>query len=404
MTARDQRTEVAIVGGGPAGAALATRLADAGSDVVCFERWPRPRWRASGVYSSPATRHGLLDLGLSSESVAGLSRPLAAMEIETLRGARLRLEYPAPDHAVGLDRVRLERTLMDRAIEAGATVREGATVRDLTLDENGRGARLTVSDVEGTSTWRSDVVVGADGPRSLVARRAGVSRGVWLRRAGMTVHRGDPEALPDGLPMSARMIVARGWYCGIAPVPGARVNVGVVVPAGRFRREIRNEGGSAAFMERIVAGLPAPVEAWRGCPDDDELRVRLPLAHRVTRRAGRGWLLVGDATGFLDPLSGEGINRALASAELAAGVLTGAGRWRPDVAAYDGELRRRFRPKDAVSLLLQLFMTNPAAFDYAMVRLARRPPLARTFARVMADLEPADHVLDPRFLARMLAP
>jgi flavin-dependent dehydrogenase len=401
----EERVEVAIVGGGPAGAALATRLAAAGLEVACFERAPRPRWRASGVYSSPRTRRGLLELGLSPETVARLCRPIAAMEIESLRGTRLRLDYPAPDHAVGLDRVRLERALLDRAAQAGAAVHEGATVRDVALHERGSGARLAVSDPDGTRVWRARTVVGADGPRSLVARRAGVSRAVVLRRAGVTVHRPDPDASPPGAAMSARMIVGQGWYCGIAPVPGDRVNVGIVLPAGRFRRDVRAAGGPQALVERIVAGLPPPVEAWRGCPDADGVRVALPLAHRVTRSAGPGWLLVGDATGFLDPLSGEGIHRALASAELAAEALATPGpRAAAAWAAYDRELRRRFRPKDLVSWLLQLFMSRPLLFDYAVRRLARRPGLAHTFGLVMADLEPAGRALDPRFLAQLLAP
>jgi flavin-dependent dehydrogenase len=147
------------------------------------------------------------------------------------------------------------------------------------------------------------------------------------------------------------------------------------------------------------------VEAWRAARETDEVRVRVPLAHRVERVAGDGWLLVGDATGFLDPISGEGIHRAFASAELAADAI---GEWatgdRPGLAGYDAALRARFRPKDTLSWLLQAFITRPALFDYALGRLSRRPELRRTFGSVMADLEPADRALDPAFVVRLLAP
>ncbi len=131
----------------------------------------------------------------------------------------------------------------------------------------------------------------------------------------------------------------------------------------------------------------------------------LPLAQRVAQRAGPGFLLVGDAAGFVDPLSGEGLHRALVSAELAAGAISA---WRRGEAGalerYDQRMRARFAAKDLLSWLLQLFLARPGALDYALTRLARREELRRTFAGVMADLQPPRRALEPRFLLGLLAP
>jgi flavin-dependent dehydrogenase len=397
--------EVAIVGGGPAGAALAIRLASAGREVALFERTPAPRWRAAGVFTSPATRAELLALGLDPGTVASLCRPISALTVEAPNGARVRLDYGEHGGAVGLDRVRFEEALLARARAVGAAVHAATPVRAVSLPADGaRVGALTVAGSDGEAVVGARVVIGADGPRSLVGRAARTrGRMPLVRRAGVTVHREDPDAPADGEPVEARMVLGRGWYCGIAPVPRGRVNVGIVVPAAALTRRVA-AGGSAADVEaEIVAGLPAhpdgAPERWRDAPRTDQVRFAVPLAHRATRVSGGGFLLVGDATGFLDPISGEGIHRALVSAELAADAITSRRLER-----YGPQLRSTFRAKDAVSWTLQGFLSRPALLGYALRRLELRRRPRETFTLVMADLVPPIRALDPRFLAAVLAP
>ena len=125
----------------------------------------------------------------------------------------------------------------------------------------------------------------------------------------------------------------------------------------------------------------------------------------MTRRAGPGWLVVGDAAGFLDPFTGEGLHRALVSAELAAAAIGADRRGRAGAfAAYDRSMRRRFLAKDVVSWLVQGFLARPTLFEYAARRVAARPDVRATMGLVMGDLVPAGRALDPRFLATLLAP
>ena len=120
---------------------------------------------------------------------------------------------------------------------------------------------------------------------------------------------------------------------------------------------------------------------------------------------GHGWLLVGDAAGFLDPFTGEGLHRALVSAELAAAALgVNADRRAAAFAAYDRQMRRRFLAKDAVSSLVQSFLSRPRLFEYAARRIASRAHVRATMGLVMGDLVPASQALDPRYLAALLAP
>jgi flavin-dependent dehydrogenase len=404
-----ERVEVAIVGGGPGGAVLAARLAMAGVVVIVLERSPAWRWRAGGVFASPAAVTALTRAGLDPRTLAGLTRPIPAMRVETPGGTAFRLTYGAETGgppAVGFDRSRLDPVLLARAAAAGADVRPGWTV---TAADPGEG-RLAGRDANGRPfAIEATVVVGADGPHSIVARGAGVDRPVRLDpRVGLTYHLADPD--PDGA-RDARMRILRDGYVGIAPVPGGRVNIGIVL--GRSWRPALTRDGARAVADGIVAGIPPTADdaaGWRAGPPLDHVAGAWPLGHRVTRRAGRGWLLVGDAAGFLDPFTGEGLHRALVSAELAAAAILAGRRAQghagPSAAfgAYERAMQRRFLAKDGVSWLVQAFLSRPALFGYAARRVAARPGVRATMGLVMGDLVPAGRALDPRFLAALLAP
>jgi flavin-dependent dehydrogenase len=398
--------EVAIVGGGPAGAALAIRLAGAGRGVVVLERSPEPVWRAGGVFSAPAAVARLRGLGLDEAALAAVMRPIPAMRVETPHGTTFRLTYgddgSLTRSAVGFDRPGLDRLLIGAAQAAGAEVRFGSTVTDVSLEAD--APKVTVRTSEREETIRARIVVGADGLRSLVARTAGVVASAWFGpRVGLTWHVAD--ATP-GAPRDARMVVLDGAYCGLAPVPDGRVNVGVVLATGRWRRFLATEG--AKGVARAILGKipPAPDDpaVWTTAAWCDEIVGAAPLGHRVTRRVGGGWLLVGDAAGFLDPFTGEGIHRALVSAELAASAVEGYLTAARPLSAYERAMRSRFMSKDAATLLVQAFLARPLAFEYAARRLARRRDARETMGLVIGDLLPASRALDPRFLAAVLRP
>ncbi len=399
LPSSDHDTEVAVVGGGPAGAAIATRLARAGHEVVLLERAPAWRWHAGGVFASPAAATALRRLGLPAATVDAVTRPIPAMRVETASGVQFRLTYGA-DPAIGFDRSALDPALLELAWAAGVDIRRGHAVTAVDLETG----LLRVRDAEGDRDLRARVIVGADGPRSVVARAASVVRPTGLsRRLGLTYH------LPDDRTAAtdARMRLIRDGYVGIAPVPGGRVNVGIVLGPS-WGGTVARDGARAVAASVVAAIPPGPDDpgTWRHRSPLDEVSGAWPIGVRVSRRAGPGWLLVGDAAGFLDPFTGEGLHRALVSAELAAAAIRASlGHRAGDAfAAYDRTMSRRFLAKDAVSWLVQAFLARPALFDYAARRVASREPVRATMGLVMGDLVPAGRALDPRYLAALLAP
>jgi flavin-dependent dehydrogenase len=391
--------DVAIVGGGPAGAAVAVRLASMGRSVVVFERHAVPQWRACGVFASPLVRSRLADVGMATDQIASLNREIAALTLESTRGVTCRLEYDH-GHACGFDRVRLDAALLDLASAAGARVERGVVVRNIDL----AGTTLDVSSVgapdPSARTVSARVIVGADGGGSRVAHAARVvSRRNWLSRSGITFHLADTQALPEEQPMDGRFVLGEGWYVGLAPVPGGRVNVGIVVRSSALAV------GAQAAVARVLDSLPASADRWQSATRTDETAVAGRLEHHTTRAAGKGWFLVGNAVGFIDPLTGEGLHRSLVTAEMCAESVD---RYLADdlgaPAVYDRRVRSRFRSKDAVSLVLQVFLSRPAALDYALHRLARRAGPRGELTLVLTDQTRASRALDPRFLVALLRP
>ncbi len=404
---------MAVVGGGPAGSAFAARVAAAGPRVVILEARPSWTWQAGGVFASPAAVLELRALGLSATVLEAVARPIPAMRVETPSGQTIRLTYGAErggEPAVGLDRSALDPALLELAWARGAEVRRPVSVVGVRPGA-GSGGLIRLDVRHGTVTKALDarIVVGADGHRSAVARALGVDRPARLgSRVGLTWHLAD---VGDDGPGDARMVVLDGAYCGLAPVPGGRLNVGIVLASRRWQDRLASDGAHAVGAA-ILADVPDAAwsrAGWRAAPVADAIAGAAPLGHRVTRRAGDGWLLIGDAAGFLDPFTGEGLHRALVSARLGAAAVMRALRGhdvRDDqaLAAYDRAMRRRFQSKDVVSLLVQAFLARPALFEYAARRLARRDEVRATMGLVMGDLVPASRALDPRFLAALLAP
>jgi flavin-dependent dehydrogenase len=396
--------DAAIVGGGPAGAVLALRLARGGRRCVVLERSPAWRWRACGVFSSPVAVRELRRAGLGDELLATLARPIPAMRVETHSGAAFRLTYGddgslrAP--AVGFDRSALDPVLLRLAADAGADVRRG--VRVVAVAPGRVVAREAAAERE--LIVEAPVVVGADGIRSAVARAVGVAAPARIgRRVGLTFHVEDPA--PD-VPRDARLVVFDGGYVGLAPVPAGRVNVGIVLDAswaGRLRTF-----GAERVARSVMAAIPPaaddPVD-WSAPRRCDSIEGAAPLGHRARRRHGPGWLLVGDAAGFLDPFTGEGLHRALVSARLAAAAVDRHLDGDDDaLAGYNRAMTARFRSKDVLSLVVQGFLGRPGLFGHAARQLAARPGVRETMGLVMGDLAPASRALDPRFVAALLRP
>lgn len=398
MTTLD-RCDLLVVGEGPAGTALAAHAAGRGMDVILVERGAHPRPKACAEYASPRIADELARLGIDDATWRPHAAPLDGMRVH-VDGTTFEVTYAdrrGRRTAWGLDRPAFDAALADHARAAGARLLERTALTDVAWGR-GRVVGGSLRGPFGVLDVRARWVAGADGVRSTVARRVGATDRVrFPRRLGLVAHY---EGTDAGRARMGQMHVGDGYYVGLAPLPGGRLNVAMALPL---------HGGAGPATDRFDAAidrLPAARAALHDAKARTPIRGVAPIGQRARRVAGPGWLLVGDAAGFVDPFTGEGIYRALRSARAAADALTGSAAVAEDQlpARYVAERRAAFAAKDTLTWVVQGLLGMPALLAYAGRRLASRPAAAIRFGSALGDCRPATDALSPGFLWEVFRP
>jgi flavin-dependent dehydrogenase len=373
--------DVAIVGARPAGAATALLLARAGHRVVVVDR---DRYGTDTLSTHALMRGGIVQLyrwGVL-DRIVEMGTPAVRRVDFNYAGEQARVKLDAPLYAPR--RTVLDPVLVDAAREAGADVRFGVRVTDVTRDVDGVSGLVVRDRAGNTTTIDAAVTVGADGRRSTIARAVDAP----VTRAG-TASTGFIYGHFDGVPADGYE-----WYfnadggAGVIPTNDGRVNVFAGAPTARFDAELLRDlpatfhgllrSISPALADRVAAGaLHGPL---RGHPGE---------VGWLRRPFGPGWALVGDAAYFKDPITAHGITDALRDAELLARALDEGLR---GVLPMEAALAGYERVRDDLSLPLFEITDAIAAHDRPMPELQKlHRALSRTLnaeARFLERLGP----------------
>ena len=380
--------QVLVVGGGPGGASTAYWLARNGVDVHLVEKKHYPREKACGDGLTPRAIRQLLDMGFDFDG-------LDLHRVDGLRAyaGDLKIELQWPEHSVypswgaTMRRADLDGTVAGLAEAQGARVEQGTTAMPVLEGDRVTGVLLT--GAEGERTVHPDFVVIADGSNSRFGRGVGAHRrrdypyGMAVRGYWESPNSDDTmiESQLDIRDAEGRAMPGYGW---VFPLGDGEINVGAgLVSTFKGWKDIN----TSRILDAYAISLP---EHWKITEETNHSRPiggKLPMSLSVGPKVGRNWVLVGDASGAVNPFNGEGIDYAYETGRMAAehvaDALAGDGL---ALASYAEELEAEYGDYHRVARIFVKAIGNPAVMKTLTTVGIRNRPLMEWTLKVMANL------------------
>jgi flavin-dependent dehydrogenase len=361
------KTDILVVGGGPVGLALAIHAARRGLAVTVLERGHYPLDKACGEGLLPAGRRALETLGLSLSPADAC--PLEGVRYLQENGDCAEARFSSGD-GIGIRRPALVEALRQRALGAGAAIREGAAVRH--MERNAANVRAWLDSEE----LNASLMVAADGLHSPLRRSQGVEIAFERRprRYGLRRH-----------------FAMRPWTSFVEVHFAAAVEA-YVTPVGRTRVGVAllfDEHAVPVSFEALLHRFPRLAERLAGAIPDSDVRGAGPLWQEARTPVLDRFVLLGDAAGYVDAITGEGLSLGLRSAEHLGTLLPQAlsrGASRGALLPYEEAWRQEFNAYARLARTLLWISQRPWLRRRVVALLSQHPALLqRIVGRVVSE-------------------
>ncbi len=301
--------DVVILGAGIAGSLCAYQLINKGYKVALIEKNAQPKRKICGEYICPDGVKFLEELGLS-DSLVG-RRSIMGMKLVSPSGIEVDTFFPKRNsnkYSIGksIERGLFEKDIISKSIKLGLDFFPNTKIDKLIQDGNGH---WTASD--GQNTWRGKLLIGADGIQSIVAKTLNLNKKSEHRKIAIHAHLQRNNLLPD---LGQMHVLRNGMYVGLNPISNQEINFSLVLDKKFFD----NSNGVNTFVRNLIDSYPILKKQIANIEETDHFNVLMPISKKVKSIIGKNAVLMGDAAGFLDPLTGEGMYSAIKMSKLLA--------------------------------------------------------------------------------------
>jgi flavin-dependent dehydrogenase len=370
------KLSIGIVGAGPAGSMLAYRLAKKGHIVHLLERKKLIERKVCGEYLCPKGVELLENLNLLDSLCLGFES-LQGMILVSPNDDIIPTYFPqitGHERGISLNRKIFDQRLLDLALENGASITNDVTVKSAVQLENKKWQVSTDKE-----NYIFDLIIAADGRQSKIGHSLGHIKQINTKRTALHCYL--PRKIDHGQRLGEMHILKDNSYCGLDPVSDDEVNFSIVIDSEKLKnskpKDIINQSiGQSKRLSRMFDLVSNP----------DDIRIVSTLKNKNDFIAGNNLAYVGDAAGFIDPLTGEGIYNALLSSSLLADCLDQNSNLETALQNYKKRKLALSFQKNVLNNIFQFLIRSPILIKMTVWFLKKSQNRANHFIGIIGNI------------------
>ncbi len=378
---KNSKLKIGIVGAGPAGAMAAYLLASQGQDVTIIERRKEVERKVCGEYLCPEGVKLLKDSQLFDELCSGFSE-LQGMVLVSPTDIVVPSYFPEKKNkkreaGLSLNRKLFDKRLLELAVDHGAHLVTDRTIIKALRSSSGKWTVTDTSD----NHLDFDLLIVADGRQSKIGHSLGHLKPVDTKRAA--IHCYLSRKIDRGQRLGEMHILKENRYCGLDPVSDDEVNFSIVCDS-----KVLKTNSPRDIINKAIAGSQRLNSMFEFLDKEKESEIKIvsSLKNHNNFIAGNNLAYIGDAAGFIDPLTGEGIYNALLSGQLLVNHILNTEDLDKALAAYKKQKKKLSFQKTMLNHFFQFLIRKPLLVNLTAKYLRKSPERANQFIGIIGNV------------------
>lgn len=371
-----------IIGGGPAGSLSALKLAKSGNKVMLFEASKHFKRKVCGEYLCPQGVSILEEEGLGS--LVNNHLLIKGMKIFSPKNVQLNTDFPKITNknyfGAALNRQVFDQLLLERAMKEGVVIVRGERIQEITPSSYGWEI---VSNLQ--EKIQARYLIGADGRRSTVSKLLNLKSSTGNEhKVALHCH---IQTKTETSRYGEMHLFGDGSYIGVNPTGNNEVNISLVTLAA----QIKPHGGTHKLFNHYINQSKYLLKKYGLILEKQKINSVSPISNSVPQVVGRNFALIGDAAGFLDPLTGEGIYNALWMAQSLSNLIISESKqalfdYNPALLKYAKNKEAHFRQKNLLNHFFQWLIKQPFLCELVANFLKKSKKRQDTFVGIIGNL------------------